>query len=220
MTSSRKLDLILVEDDAAFRDRFCHFVEQASDMRIVASAASVQTAIACLEAHRPDVLLVDLGLPDGNGIDVIRYAVAKYPDCDILVVTVFGDQRNVLASIEAGASGYILKDDLREDFVQRIQDLRAGGSPISPIIARQLLAKFQPVKAVAAPPTDPLERITERELEVLQLLARGFNYQEIANLLAVSGHTVGTYIKRIYRKLQVNSRSEAVFEARKIGILS
>jgi DNA-binding NarL/FixJ family response regulator len=213
------IDVMLVEDDAGFSQRFAEAVSQSTTMRLVQVSTCVKDALQVLLTLRPDVLLVDLGLPDGNGIEVIRNAVARYPACDVLVVSVYGDKTNVLASIEAGASGYLLKDGLKEDILQHIEDLRAGGSPISPVIARQLLRRFQPARQNEAPPAALKEHITERELEVLNLLSRGFNYQEIADLLGVSKHTIGTYIKRMYRKLHVNSRSEAVFEAQRIGIL-
>jgi DNA-binding NarL/FixJ family response regulator len=156
-----------------------------------------------------------------------------------MVVTVFGDERHVLESIEAGATGYLLKDSLPNDFVEQIRLLRAGGSPISPIIARQLLARFQAAGALPAPvrsgttgaarePAPPVEAdvavgdgpgLSEREQSVLALVTKGFTYDEIAGLLGVSRHTVMTYVKRIYRKLQVNSKTEAVYEARKLGLV-
>jgi DNA-binding NarL/FixJ family response regulator len=215
------LRIVLVEDDPRFRQRFSEAIAGERSMRIVAERSTVAGAVACLETVEPDVLLVDLGLPDGSGIEVIRRAAVRHPACDVVVITVFGDQDNVLASIEAGASGYLLKDDVRENYAERIHELRAGGSPISPIIARQLLRKFQvfPAGAAAHAPAKPVENITDRERDVLNLLSRGFNYQEIAGILSVSKNTIGSYIKRVYGKLQVNSRSEAVFEARKMGIL-
>lgn len=213
---------MLVEDDRCFAQRFSEAVETSNAMRMVATVSNVKDALHLLKTVQPHVLLVDLGLPDGNGIEVIRTAGTRYPDCDILVVSVYGDKTNVLESIEAGATGYLLKDTLRENIVQHIEDLHAGGSPISPVIARQLLCKFQPPRPAGAsePRVELKENISDRELEVLNLLSRGFNYQEIADLLEVSKHTIGTYIKRVYRKLHVNSRSEAVFEAQKLGILS
>jgi len=211
------IDVMLVEDDPGFAQRFVEAIALSSDVRLSRTCRGVQDALRWLAVERPDVLLVDLGLPDGNGIEVIRDAVARYPECDVLVVSVYGDKTNVLTCIEAGASGYLLKDGLREDIVQHIDDLRRGGSPISPMIARQLLRRFRPTRP-AEPPV-ATEHLTDRELEVLNLLSRGFNYQEIADLLQVSKHTIGTYIKRMYRKLHVNSRSEAVFEAQRIGLL-
>ncbi|MCM5681969.1 response regulator transcription factor [Schlegelella sp. S2-27] len=213
------IEVMLVEDDLHFAERFAEALERSGSMRLAARCGTVREALERLQSLAPDVLLVDLGLPDGNGIEVIRSAVQRYPNCDVLVVTMYGDQTNVLTCIEAGASGYLLKEAVKEDIVKHIDDLRSGGSPISPVIARQLLRKFQPSRPAGPAPTPLAEHVTERELQVLQLLARGFNYQEIAGLLGVSIHTIGTYIKRIYRKLHVNSRGEAVYEAQQMGIL-
>lgn len=211
--------LIVVEDDPRMRERLDEAFVQSESVRVLAWAATAAQGIAALEAQAPDVLLVDLGLPDASGITVIARAHALYPDCDIMVVTVFGDQRNVLASIEAGATGYLLKDDSNTDYVGSILDLRAGGSPITPIIARQLLQRLQPPPG-GTEEEDATSILSPRENEVLNLLSRGFSYQEIARLLEVSPHTVGTYVKRLYEKLQVRSRGEAVFEAQRMGLLS
>jgi DNA-binding NarL/FixJ family response regulator len=144
-----------------------------------------------------------------------------------MVITVFGDERHVIESIEAGASGYLLKDAMPEDFVEQIRVLHAGGSPISPTIARQLLTRFkapppEPAAARAGAPADGMDggraSLSEREHTVLGMVMKGYTCDEISALLAVSPHTVLTYVKRVYRKLQVNSRTEAVYEARRMGL--
>jgi DNA-binding NarL/FixJ family response regulator len=173
-----------------------------------------------MDARHPDVLLVDLGLPDRPGLDLIRHAARHLPDCDIMVITVFGDEKHVIESIEAGATGYLHKDSLPRDFVEQIRLLHGGASPISPVIARQILTRFQPPRRPAGRNGERQTPVlSEREHEVLTLVTKGFTYDEIAKLLAVSTHTVMTYVKRIYRKLQVNSKTEAVYEARKMGLL-
>ncbi|MCY1527376.1 Response regulator protein VraR [compost metagenome] len=177
------------------------------------------------------MLLVDLGMPDGTGLDVIRDAVARFPGCEPLVVSVFGDEENVLASIEAGAVGYIHKDAAPEDIAQTIVEMKAGASPISPMIARRVLAKYRSLQAAvpgtagAAPAEAALDEadrglLSAREHEVLTLIARGFSYAEIARLKGLSVHTVQTHIKNLYGKLAVHSKSEAVFEATRLGLLS
>lgn len=226
------LGIVIVEDDAKFRDAFARAIEAAPDLRLLGAAANGAQARALLAAQRPDVLLVDLDLPDARGLELIRLAARDHPDCDVMVVTVFGDERHVIESIEAGASGYLLKDTLPADFVEQIRLLHAGGSPISPVIARQLLTRFQGVRPAAAGSADPADptavpeagdppsaALSEREHAVLALVTKGFTYDEIANLLKVSRHTVMTYVKRTYRKLQVNSKTEAVYEARKLGLV-
>jgi len=178
-----------------------------------------------LARQAPDVLLTDLGLPDGSGIELIRETAAQRPETDVMVITVFGDEDHVLASIEAGATGYILKDSLPDEFLALITQLRAGGSPISPLIARQLLKRFKGPPAAAVhsslgTPEGGLEAgLSARESEVLALIAKGFNFAEIARLLTVSPHTITAHVKKIYQKLAVHSRGEAVYEATKMGLL-
>ena len=223
------LGVLIVEDDAKFRDAFARAVQAAPDMRLLGTADDLAAGLAALDTLRPDVLLVDLGLPGGSGIALIRHASAALPDCDAMVVTVFGDEQHVLAAIEAGATGYLLKDTRPADVAEQIRVLRAGGSPISPVIARRLLTRFgAPPSAPAATTDDAAPASPERgdatlsaqERQVLTLSAKGYSYDEIARLMAVSRHTVTTYVKRSYRKLQVHSKTEAVYEARRLGLVS
>jgi DNA-binding NarL/FixJ family response regulator len=214
--------VLIIEDDARFREAFSHAVSLAGDMTLVGSASDYTTGLSMLR-RLPDVMLVDLELPDGNGIDLIREAAKLLPQCDVMVVTVFGDERHVLQSIEAGATGYLLKDLPAEELVEQIRVLRAGGSPISPIIARQLLTRFtatQAEMAEAAINKDECAPLSAQEIKVLSLTAKGYSYDEIANLMQISRHTVQTYVKRIYRKLQVNSKFEALFEARRLKLIN
>ena len=210
------IEVVIVEDDAKFRGAFAQLIEATIDMDLIGTAASLAQGLDLVRRRMPDVLLVDLDLPDGSGLDLIRHVAERSDTCDIMVITVFGDERHVIESIEAGASGYLLKDSLPEDFVAQIRVLHAGGSPISPVIARQLLARFV---TPAAPKAPDVPELSEREHSVLSLVTKGFSYQEIAGLLRVSPHTVLTYVKRIYRKLQVGSKTEAVYEARKLGLV-
>lgn len=213
--------VMLVEDDPVFLNRFCGIVCAAPELSLFAAATNLASARDALARQAPDVLLTDLGLPDGSGIDLIRETAHRHPQTDIMVVSVFGDEEHVVASIEAGATGYILKDSLPEEFVALIAQLRAGGSPISPLIARQLLKRFQPdaVRTVASPALALEGGLSARESEVLVLISKGFNFAEIARLLAVSPHTITAHVKKIYQKLAVHSRGEAVYEATKMGLL-
>lgn len=213
------MSVLIVEDDARFRDAFVRAISLADDMQLLGSAPNFASGLALLDSA-PDVLLVDLQLPDGNGIDLIREAALRIPDCDVMVVTIFGDERHVLDSIEAGATGYLLKDMPHAELVEQIRVLHAGGSPISPIIARQLLTRFA-VPAAATPiKSAELSPLSEQEIKVLTLSAKGFSYDEIAALMQVSRHTVQTYVKRSYRKLQVNSKVDALSEARRLKLLN
>ena len=213
--------VMLVEDDPAFLARFCAIVAAAPELRLMAAVGDLAAARQLLVTQAPDVLLTDLGLPDGSGIDLIRETARAHPATDIMVISVFGDEEHVVASIEAGATGYVLKDSLPEEFVALIRELRAGGSPISPLIARQLLRRWRPAAApAAAAATTPGDAgLSAREAEVLGLIAKGFNFAEIARLLTVSPHTITAHVKKIYQKLAVHSRGEAVYEATKMGLL-
>jgi DNA-binding NarL/FixJ family response regulator len=171
-------------------------------------------------------MLIDLGLPDGNGTDLIRQVSAKRPDVDIMVVTVFGDEQHVVSAIEAGATGYILKDSTAADVVSCIRLLRAGGSPVSPVVARSVLRAIRnrmggTGSGTTRPggPSPDNNPLSTRETEILQLLAKGMSFNEIGEILGISPHTVTAHIKKIYRKLAVHSRGEAVYEATQMGLL-
>jgi DNA-binding NarL/FixJ family response regulator len=211
--------VMVVEDDPAFLTRFCGIVASDPEFELFAAVADLASARQAMSKAAPDVLLTDLGLPDGSGIDLIRETARRYPATDIMVITVFNDEDHVLASIEAGATGYILKDSMPEEFMGLIRQLRAGGSPISPMIARQLLKRFKR----PAPASDALlageVRLSARESEVLSFIAKGFSTCEIARLLGISPHTVTTHVKKIYQKLAVHSRGEVIYEAGKMGLV-
>ena len=232
--------VLIVEDDTQMREFFAASVVRCDQLKLAASFATVVDACLWLDDvnHGIDVLLVDLGLPDGSGLDVIRHAVRRNPLCEPLVISMFGDEDNVLASIEAGALGYIHKDSTPHDIAQTILDMRKGASPISPMIARRVLSKYfslqlnkpeaqtnnQPIaiKNIANNPQEAVVRslLSKRELAVLELIARGFSYLEIARLQTISVHTVQTHIKNLYGKLAVHSKSEAVFEATRLGLIA
>ncbi|MEO8015307.1 MAG: response regulator transcription factor [Polaromonas sp.] len=233
----------LVEDDVCFQNALIAAIAGSPDIRLACLASSRAQGLQALQNPPADVLLVDLGLPDGSGIDVIRAAHSQWPDCLVMVSTTFGDEAHVLQSIEAGASGYLLKDSTAEDMLDEIRSLHQGGSPISPMIARKILTRFRSGPATSGPSdagSTPARRqtpvfapipmphaaaavqvmLSSRELEVLQLITRGFTADEIARLIQVSPHTVQTYVRRIYSKLKVKSKAEAIYEARHYGLLS
>lgn len=222
--------VVLVEDDADFQQAMRQMIDDAPDMRLLAVAGTRAQGMRALETLEMDVLLVDLGLPDGSGIDLIHAAQRLRPACGIMVCTVFGDELHVMRSLEAGATGYLLKDSPAHSMVGEIRSLHLGGSPISPLIARQVLMRFRqhspptpaPPRLEPGQPATPDSTrppLSARELEVLELITKGFNAEEIAELLSVSRHTVHTFVRRIYRKLHVNSKAEAIYEARSQGLL-
>ena len=205
----------VIEDDVGALERLCSALENQSGIEIAGIARNVADGLKLIDSCKFDVLLCDLGLPDGSGITLIRRASQQSRATDIIVITIFAEQSKVLDSIRAGARGYLLKDEQFDQCAERIREIRRGGSPISPTIARQLLKEFQPRETKK----EMVELLSKREAEVLNLLARGFSFIEIGDLLKISRSTVATYVKNIYQKLEVNSRSEAVFEASSLGII-
>lgn len=216
--------VLLVEDDEVLRQRLGRIIDEHVSLELAESTGDVAGAISWLENNRPDVLLVDLGLPDGHGTGIIRFAKKKDPSIESMVISVFADEHNVVSAIKAGATGYLLKDSDRDHIAESILDLINGNSPISAAIARHVLKQFASSHSTAQ--SDPsidatdVPQLTPREDEVLQCIARGFKYNEVADMLDMSVHTVRSHIKHIYRKLEVGSRSEAVYEAVKLGIVT
>lgn len=214
---------MIVEDDHATRRRFATAVSSDARTMLAQEVRAGREAIAQLSAARPDVLLVDLGLPDIHGTDVIRFAARTLPECDVMVITVFGDERNVLASIEAGAAGYVLKDCSDADLIEHVLELRAGGAPMSPGIARMVLNRMR-VREESADRKEPTTGdadapVTTREAEVLRLLSHGYTYSEVGERLGISVHTVGSHVKKTYRKLAVHSAAAAVARAAELRLL-
>jgi DNA-binding NarL/FixJ family response regulator len=212
----------LVEDDTETRQRLAASIRGQDWLELVAACATGTEALSALAAAKPDVLLVDLGLPDISGLEVIRAAATRLPACDILVISMFGDEANVLAALEAGARGYLLKGTLARDISIDIRDLRDGGSPLSPSIARQVLKRLQsrqPERAEPERASDEEADLSPREIEILNTIARGFSYAETAAMLGITVGTVHTHLKHIYGKLAVHSKTEAVFEAGRLGLL-
>ena len=208
--------LLIVEDDRLLRDNLVRETRTMSPDWEVLSADSVAAAREIIQAQPLDAVFLDLGLPDGDGLALISEFRQANPACEILVITVFADERRVIRSLEAGASGYILKSDLADFAGRLVSIIESGGSPISPAIARSLINRLRPPKET----TDSQGLLSQRESEVLVLCAKGLRYAEIAEVLGVSSHTVNTHLKSVYRKLMVHSRAEAVFEARRYGLLN
>lgn len=214
----------LVEDDPVFTDAFVKALQGVPDMQVHGLACNLVQGMGLLRGPAADVLLVDLGLPDGSGIDLIAAAQRQWPRCDVMVSTVFGDEAHVMRSLEAGAAGYLLKDSAPARLAEEIRSVRAGGSPISPLIARQLLTRFRhgaPVAhALPVVPAAEQAHLSPREQQVLEFISKGFSYEEIGALMGVSRNTVLSFVRRTYAKLKVRSQIEAIHEARMQGLLA
>lgn len=216
--------VLVVEDNPLHMQRYRENLAQDPSLVLVgefADAASVMDNVARLA---PDVALVDLGLPDGNGFDVIRHIRRVSAHTNVMVVSVFGGERNLFEAIEAGATGYLLKDSLPADFNASIHALQAGESPISPALAKLLLVRLKPGAPVApdaaVPPVPPEESpLSRRETMILEAIARGNSVAEIGDSLNISPLTVKTHVQNIYRKLEATSRQHAVFLAQQRGLL-
>jgi DNA-binding NarL/FixJ family response regulator len=219
------ITVAFVEDDARTRERFANVIGAEPSLRFAFSAATATELLAWFAENVVDVLLVDLGLPDMSGLEVIRRASRMQPSCSVMVITMFGDEANMLKAFEAGARGYLLKDGTEADLAKHVRSLHAGGAPMSPIIASRLLARWNAsgaaahAAALAGEGSGPAEALSKREAQVLDLIARGFTYAEIGQQLAVSITTVQTHVRNVYGKLGVHNRTEAVYEARQYGLL-
>jgi DNA-binding NarL/FixJ family response regulator len=236
LSDAARIRVLIVEDDPLQMRLIADSVASDSRLELVGTAATLTLGRSMFDLDRPDVLLLDLGLPDGRGVDLVRYATQTAPDCDVVVVTMHTDDESVVDSLAAGAAGYIAKDAMPHEMARVVLEVRAGGAPITSAIARRVLRRFRTVAASggsaalggapdacdanpAGGPEDADRLLSIRELQVLNLCAKGLSFCDVAAVLEVSLHTVRTYVKRIYRKLAVGSRAEAVFEAQQLGLI-
>ncbi|MDX8396769.1 MAG: response regulator transcription factor [Mariprofundaceae bacterium] len=212
--------VLLVEDEKPTLDYLACMIEANPQLTLFAKASNCSEAIEALNQGKPDILVTDIGLPDGCGIDVIRKAQKQYPHLEAMVITVFGDEENVVKALEAGATGYLLKEQAFDELGDSILALMRGETAISPKVARFLLKRFNSAPKAKEINSSKNLLLTKRENEVLALISKGYSYNEIAESLELSTNTVRAHIRNIYRKLAVRSRSEAVFEATNLGLIS
>lgn len=216
------LNVYIVEDDDALRDDLCRAVQTCTRLRLFGATGSAQEALRVLR-QRPaiDVLLVDLGLPDGDGTDVIRAMRTELEQAQALVISVFADDRRVLPAFAAGARGYLLKDASDEDLVRAVLDVAEGDAPVSPQVARHLLRAFDADAALSGRSKldTSARRLTAREAEILTLVSQGHSGPEVATHLGLSLHTVNTHLRRCHQKLEARNRLQAVKLARDSGLI-
>ena len=196
----------IVEDQDQLRGTLARVLERADGFRCVSQYSNAEDALKGLPQDRPDVVLMDINLPGMNGVECVRQLKQSLPQMLIVMLTVYEDTENIFNALAAGATGYMLKRTPRTELLDAIRDVHRGGSPMSAHIARKVVLSF--AKPAAAP--SPTENLSEREQQVLDCLAQGLMYKEIADKLGISYETVHTYIRRIYEKLQVRTRTEAV----------
>ena len=220
--------ILLVEDDAPVRDRLVRIIDGWPGGRLIAACATLGEATRLIADKAIDLLITDLNLPDGHGVQAIRLLRERQPEAEAMVISVLADDRTVIEAIEAGATGYLLKDSDPIDIVAAIGDLLAGRSPISSKIARTIVRRLggRDGTGSASGPTSPapdadsdVQLLTPREMDILWGIAKGFTYSELADRLQISKQTVPVHIRNIYRKLQANNRSEAVYEASRRGLI-
>ena len=196
----------IIEDDAPARGILADWIRQAPGFRCAGAHGSGESALATLPVEKPTVVLMDINLPGMTGIECVRRLKPLLPDTQFVMLTVYEDAEHIFNALAAGASGYLLKRMPRADLLAALKDVHAGGSPMTSNIARKVVQSFQQSGAQHSDAED----LSPREREVLELLARGYLYKEIAESLQISVPTVNTYIRRIYEKLHVRSRAQAV----------
>jgi DNA-binding NarL/FixJ family response regulator len=196
----------LIEDDASLREIFSDQVRSRAEFVVAGEYRDAESALAALPRESPDVVLVDINLPGLNGIECVRRLKAQLPDTQFVMLTVYEDADRIFSALAAGATGYLLKRMARSELLTAIAEASRGGSPMTSNIARKVVQSFQqPARSTAES-----VRLSPREQEILELLARGFLYKEIADQLILSIPTVNTHIRHIYEKLHVHSRGQAV----------
>ena len=200
------ITVAIVEDNDKLRGTLARLLDRAAGFRCVSQYPSAEDALKGLPQVRPDVVLMDINLPGMNGVECVRQLKQLIPETQVMMLTVYEDTENIFNALAAGAGGYLLKRTSSKELLEAIQAVHSGGSPMTMHIARKVVQSFQKTAATA----QPAENLSEREQQVLDLLSQGLIYKEIAEKLGISYETVHTYVRRIYEKLQVRTRTEAV----------
>jgi DNA-binding NarL/FixJ family response regulator len=203
----------IVEDNEQLRGTLARVIGRAEGFRCVSQFGTAEAALEGLAKEPAEVVLMDINLPGMNGVECVRQLKQHVPQAQAVMLTVYEDTENIFNALTAGAAGYLLKRTKSAELLEAIREVHRGGSPMTTHIARKVTQSFQK----AGPSSQPTENLSEREQEVLDCLSRGFLYKEIAEKLGISYETVHTYIRRIYEKLQVRTRTEAVAKFLKGG---
>ncbi|MCL5036487.1 MAG: response regulator transcription factor [Chloroflexi bacterium] len=215
--------VVIADDHALFREMLYHALMEEEDLKVVDQAVDGKQALEMVKLHNPDVLVLDIDMPRMNGIEVTRSIRGSSSDTRVVILTAFDEDDYIFQLVEAGASGYLLKDTSLEEVIRAIRIAYSGESLIQPRVADKILREFaRLIQKKKAPPEKEkkiLERLTERELEVLKLVARGMNNKEISSRLHISDPTVKSHVSSIMHKLDLRDRVEAVVFGIKAGVL-
>ena len=229
--SAEKIKVVICEDQPQILKNQLKILQESPEVEVIGTALSGEATLELLEKKQPDVLLQDLGLPRMTGIEVTREVKRKWPKVEVLIFTIFDEEEKVIDAVKAGASGYLLKGTTSEKIIEAIREVKAGGSVIQPNLARRLLKYVHVPEDGSAPePTKPplppgnreepaTRPLTEREIEILRLIAKGLSNNEAARVLTLSRATVRTHLEHIYEKLEVTNRVEAVTEGLRKGLI-
>lgn len=202
--------VVLVEDDIRLQRELINLLGVPDDLECLFAVSSAEEAMDKIPASRPNVVLMDINLPGKSGIECVGELKSKLPEVEIVMLTAYDEEDNVFRALKAGASGYLLKSSSPEDVFNAIRDVHSGGAPFSSHIARKVALYFRQERKIE----DENQSLSPREREVLELLASGFIYKEVADQLGISIETVRTYVKRICVKLHVRSKVEAIIKFR------
>jgi len=203
----------IVEDNEQLRTTLAKMIARSEGFEFIGQHASAEAGLENIPNEKPDVVLMDINLPGINGVECVRKLKQILPGTQVVMLTAYEDTENIFNSLAAGAAGYLLKRSKSQEILDAVRDVMNGGSPMSTHIARKVVQSFQARPAAA--PAEPEAELSPREQEVLNLLSQGFMYKEISDKLGISFETVRTYIRRIYEKLHVRTRTEAVAKALK-----
>lgn len=228
--TKEKIKVVVVEDQPQILKNQLKILQESDEIEVIGTALSGEAALELLEKKQPDVILQDLGLPRMTGIEVTREVKRRWPKIEVLIFTIFDEEEKVIQAVKAGASGYLLKGATADRIYDAIREVHAGGSVIQPNLARRLLKHFHVPESADAPPEKPrlpaghreeppTRPLTEREIEILRLIAKGLSNNEAARVLTLSRATVRTHLEHIYEKLEVTNRVEAVTEGLRKGLI-
>lgn len=213
--SIEKIRVLLADDHNIVRAGVRQLLESANDLQVIAEAEDGEQAQTLIQQHRPDVAVLDIQMPKASGIEVTRWVRSNLPEVGILILTAYDDDPYVMAVLQAGANGYVLKTGQADELIQAVRDVYEGKSALDPIITRKLMSNI-----FKGNDKNIIEPLTDRELDVLRLAAKGFTNKAIGVQLSISDRTVQGHLAHIFAKLQANSRTEAVMRAVSLGLIS